>query len=132
MASQGKQRLGKLTSVEVTECWPDEARDFTPWLATDGLSLLAEALGLDLVVEGTEVAVGRFSADIVARDTAGNSRVVIENQYGRSDHDHLGKAMTYAAVLGANTVVWVAPGFTDEHRKAIEWLNEHTDENLEL
>lgn len=82
-------------------------------------------------MEGTEVAVGRFSADIVARDTAGNTRVVIENQYGRSDHDHLGKAMTYAAVLGANTVVWVAPQFTDEHRKAIEWLNEHTDDNLE-
>jgi hypothetical protein len=127
-----KPRLGKLEAVEVVECWPDEARDFTPWLAEEGLAMLGEALNLELEVEGTEVPVGRFSADIVARDTAGNSRVVIENQYGRSDHDHLGKAMTYAAVLDARTVVWVAPRFTEEHRKAIEWLNEHTDDNLEL
>lgn len=119
-------QLGTLNRVEVRALWPDEAADFTPWLARDeNIARLAEALGLELEVEHTEVAVGPYSADILARDSGSGDPVVIENQLGKTNHDHLGKAITYAAALGASTVVWIAPDFTEEHRKAVDWLNEN-------
>jgi hypothetical protein len=123
-------KLGTLQRVEVRSFWAGEASEFTPWLANEeNLSLLGKAVGLELEVEHTEVAVGPFAADIVARDSTGNY-VVIENQLGKTDHDHLGKALTYAAALSAKTIIWVAADFTDEHRKAIEWLNDNTSEDL--
>ena len=122
--------LGQLASVEVRRLWPHEAADFTPWLAREeNMSMLGVALGLELEAESTEVAVGPYSADILARDSAGNY-VVVENQLAKTDHDHLGKSITYAAVLGARSVVWVAPEFTDEHRKALDWLNDNTTEEV--
>jgi hypothetical protein len=124
--------LGQLKRVKAAELWKHEERDFTPWLATeDNISRLSDALGLEFQVEAIEVPVGPFSADILAKDTSDNY-IVIENQFGKTDHDHLGKILTYAATLGAVAVVWVAERFTDEHRKAIEWLNEHTSEDLAL
>jgi len=111
--------------------WPNEAADFTPWLAhPDNIQRLGEAIGLELEVEHTEVAVGPFAADILARDSATGNYVVIENQLSPTDHDHLGKSLTYAAALGAKTVVWVAPSFTDEHRKTLDWLNDNSIEDL--
>jgi hypothetical protein len=111
--------------------WHNEAADFTPWLAhPDNIQRLGEAIGLELEVEHTEMAVGPFAADILARDSATGNYVVIENQLGRTDHDHLGKSLTYAAALGAKTVVWVAPTFTDEHRKTLDWLNDNSVEDL--
>ena len=103
------------------------------WLALEAnISKLAEELHLgELQVEGVEVPVGPFSADILAEDASDNL-VMIENQFGKTDHDHLGKVLTYAATLGAKAVIWIAERFTDEHRKAIEWLNEHTREDLSL
>jgi hypothetical protein len=131
--SIGKGRFGTLESVEPRTCWPDEARDLTPWVASDeGLKLLGAALDMDLACESCEVAVGPFSADILARDLSDNSFVVIENQLERTNHDHFGKTLTYAAVLGAKTVVWIAKVFTDEHRKAVEWLNELTKGDLQF
>jgi hypothetical protein len=125
--------FGKLECVEIRKCWADEARDFTPWLATPpAIALLSQSLGMELVAEKTEVPVGPYAADILARDLTTDAFVVIENQLERSDHDHFGKALTYASVLGATTVIWVAKRFTDEHRKAIEWLNELTKEELTL
>ena len=122
--------LGELTHVEVRSLWPNEAKDFTPWLAgEENMSRLGEALGLELEAERTEVAVGPYSADILARDSAGDY-VVIENQLAKTNHDHLGKSITYAAVLGARSIIWVAPHFTDEHRKALDWLNDHTTDEL--
>lgn len=76
------------------------------------------------------MAVGPFAADILARDSATGNYVVIENQLNRTDHDHLGKSLTYAAALGAKTVVWIAPEFTDEHRKTLDWLNDNSVEDL--
>ncbi len=118
--------LGQMKRVKAVELWKHEEHDFTPWLATEeNIGRLADALGLEFQVEGIEVPVGPFSADILAKDTSDNY-IIIENQFGKTDHDHLGKILTYAATLGAVTVVWIAERFTDEHRKAIEWLNEHT------
>jgi hypothetical protein len=111
--------------------WANEAADFTPWLAhPDNIKRLGEAIGFELEVEHTEVAVGPFAADILARETATGNYVVVENQLNRTDHDHLGKSLTYAAALGAKTVVWVATDFTDEHRKTLDWLNDNSVEDL--
>jgi Domain of unknown function (DUF4268) len=124
--------LGQIKKVKAAELWKHEEKEFTPWLAgEDNIGRLADALGLELQVEGIEVPVGPFSADILAKDPSDNF-VVIENQFGKTDHDHLGKILTYAATLNATAVVWLAERFTDEHRKVMEWLNEHTSEDLAL
>lgn len=125
--------FGRLEPVEIRNCWVDEARHFTPWLAgSEGMGLLAKSLGVELELQGVEVPVGPYCADILARDLTTDALLVIENQLEKTDHDHLGKALTYAAVLGAKSVVWVARSFTDEHRKALEWLNELTKGSLLL
>src|SRR5262245_26819312 len=122
--------LGQINKVPVRNLWTHEEQDFTPWLATEeNIRQLSDAIGLELQVEGIEVPVGPFTADILAKDSSG-AYVVIENQFGKTNHDHLGKMLTYAATLGAAAVVWIAERFTDEHRKAIEWLNDHTNEDL--
>jgi len=96
--------LGTLEPVELRTIWPDEARDFTPWLATqENFRRLSEALGLELELDQVEVAVGPYSADIVATAISSDAKVVIENQLGRTDHDHLGKVLTYASGLEAIT-----------------------------
>lgn len=121
--------LGKLVRVSaLRKTWPDEARDFTPWLAEpDNISILSETLGLGddgLDVEATEYDVGPFRADILCRLTNKDARVLIENQLERTDHRHLGQILTYAAGLNAQTIVWIAARFTQEHRAALDWLNE--------
>lgn len=123
--------LGTLEKSDVREIWPNEANHFTPWLAKDeNIALLGEAIGIELEVENTEVAVGPYSADILAKDTATDDYVVIENQLGKTDHDHLGKSITYASVLNANSIVWIASQFTEEHQKALEWLNDITSDEI--
>lgn len=119
--------FGRLEPVgRIRDFWPDEARDFTPWLAhEDNLALLAETIGLSLELVGTEQRVGPFRADIVARDEDG--LIVIENQLDATDHKHLGQLLVYAADRKAHTVVWVAKQVTDEYRKVIDWLNEQTN-----
>ena len=93
--------LGKLEHVDLRKQWPDEAKDFTPWLSSEeGLSLLGEAIGMELELEATEVTVGHYRADIVAKDTLSNQYVVIENQLESTNHDHIGKLFTYAAIEG--------------------------------
>jgi len=125
--SKSTTELGELTAVELTKAWPNEPQDFTPWLR-DNIAKLGDAIGMDLEVEGTEVSVGKFSADLLCQEGGTGQRVVIENQYNKTDHDHLGKMLTYAAGLEASTVVWVAERFQDEHVAAIDWLNRVTDE----
>lgn len=123
--------LSRLERVPVRDCWQDEARDFTPWLAgDDNIALLGETIGIDLEVQEQEARVGPFRADILCRDTATDSLVLIENQLERTDHTHLGQLFTYAAGLNAVTVIWIAQRFTDEHRAALDWLNRITHEGF--
>jgi uncharacterized protein DUF4268 len=123
--------LGRLQSVDLRSQWKNESQDFTPWLAQpENLTLLAEAIGIELELDQCEKPVGPYSADILCKEAGNNGWVVIENQLAPTDHSHLGQILTYAAGLDATTVVWVAQRFTDEHRAAIQWLNDHTDERL--
>lgn len=123
--------LGRLQKVELREAWPNEAHHFTPWLAKpENLSLLGEAIGRDLEPHAEEHSVGPFRADILCRETGTDAWVLIENQLERTDHSHLGQLLTYAAGLNTVTVVWVAERFTDEHRAALDWLNQKTPDNI--
>ena len=94
------------------------------------LSKLGEEIGIDLVLEERESSVGDFSVDIYAIEESTGRKVIIENQLEDTDHDHLGKLITYASGKGAEVVVWVVKRGRDEHRQAIEWLNQHTDTNI--
>jgi len=126
-----EKQLGMLEQVEIRAFWEDEARDFTPWLAGEqNLALLSSAIGIDVELQGTEVPVGPYKADIVARDSSSDSRVVIENQIEKTNHEHLGKALTYASGLNARIVIWIAKEFSEEHRRAIDFLNENAAPNL--
>ena len=109
--------------------WPNEALNFTPWLA-ENISELGEKIGMELEVVGQEVSVGPYSADILAKDINTDSYIVIENQLEKTNHDHLGKSITYASALNAKTIVWIATDFTEEHKKALDWLNDNTNEDL--
>ena len=114
--------VASLDEVPLREVWRDEARDFTPWLAAHP-DYLGKALQMDLELEGAEVAVGPFSAEVVLRDANTGQRVVVENLLETTDHDHLGKLITYAAALEAHWAVLVAKAFRPEHRSALTWLN---------
>lgn len=120
--------LGRLIPVSPREAWHSEADDFTPWLAErENLTLLGKTIGIELELEAQEKSVGPFRADILCKDTATGDWVLIENQLERTDHTHLGQLITYAAGLRAVTIVWVATPFTEEHRAALDWMNDITD-----
>ena len=121
--------LGRLERVEVREVWENEARDFTPWLL-DHDDRLAEALGIDLEIEQSEHPVGNFSLDLIGRDLTNDTVLIVENQLSGTDHNHLGQILTYAAGTDASSIVWIADSFREEHRQAIDWLNENTQENV--
>ena len=125
--------LGRLERVELHNIWQTEAQDFTPWLAREeNLAVLSDTLGIDLELEAQERSVGPFRADILCKDAADDSWVLVENQLERTDHKHLGQLLTYASGLHAVTIVWIAARFTDEHRAALDWLNEITDEKFQF
>jgi hypothetical protein len=135
MPDEGKsaQVVGRLEPVPVRDVMPNEARDFTNWLAKpDNLELLSTAIGLTLEPLATEVAVEEFSADLVCRAMEDATVVLIQNQYGRTDHDHLGKILTYAGGLKASTMVWIAESIRPAHRAALDWLNESTVEGVNV
>lgn len=120
--------LGKIEKVNLRDVWPNEARDFTTWLSREeNLASLGDAIGIDIELLETESSVGSFSADIFAQEVGSGRKVVIENQLEDTNHDHLGKIITYAAGKEAELVVWVVARARDEHKQAIEWLNQHTD-----
>ena len=127
-----KIKLSTITPVELRDCWQSESSDFTPWLAQEeNMKLLAEAINIDeLEVIAQEEYVGPYRADILCKETGTEKFVLIENQLEKTDHTHLGQIMTYAAGLDAVTIIWIAQRFTEEHRAAIDWLNNITDKEF--
>lgn len=128
----GTYDLGRLEKIEdLRSIWSTEAKDFTPWLAQErNLGLLGDTIGLDLELDSTEKGVGPFRADIVCKETSSDHWVLVENQIEKTDHIHLGQLLTYAAGLNAVTIVWIAKQFSDEHRAALDWLNEFTVDGI--
>jgi hypothetical protein len=114
--------LSRLETMDPRDVWSDEARDFTPWLM-ENAQYLGEVLGIDVEFEAREHPVGAFSLDIFGRDITNECVLIVENQLADTDHKHLGQLLTYAAGTDAATIVWVAPRFRDEHRQALEFLN---------
>ena len=126
-----RYNLDKLKRIDLRDVWPHEALDFTKWLSEEpNLAMLGSAIGIELELIETESSVGLFNVDIYAQEASTGRRVVIENQLEDTNHDHLGKVITYAAGKGAEVVVWVVARARDEHRQAIEWLNQHTDNDF--
>lgn len=125
--------LSRLTKVELREAWPHEASDFTSWLAEEeNLQLLSDEIGIDISLIETEANVGRYSVDILAEEETTGRKVVIENQLEATNHDHLGKLITYASGFDAEIVVWIVKDVRDEHKQAVDWLNEHTDDKINI
>jgi hypothetical protein len=122
-------QLGKIEILSVRDLWKHEEREFTPWLAQN-IDQLSAVLDVPIVVDQIEHKVGGYELDILGHVEESDAIVIVENQLHATNHDHLGKLLTYASGLEASIVVWIAPEVHDEHRSAIEWLNSHTDEKV--
>lgn len=123
--------LSKLRKLDLRKVWKHEALDFTNWLAEkDNLDALSEAIGVDIKLIETEASVGKFNVDILAEEDLTNKKIIIENQLESTNHDHLGKIITYASGHDAKIIIWIVKDTRDEHQKAVEWLNDHTDEEI--
>lgn len=122
--------IGKLQRVPLREVWKHEALDFTKWLQ-DNIDVLSEVIDLNLSNPESEQSAGAFSVDLVAEDESGNP-VIIENQLGKSDHDHLGKILTYLVAMAAKTAIWIVADPRPEHVSTITWLNESSSANFYL
>ncbi len=117
-------KLGKLEEVDIRELWKHEQYDFSGWLAKEeNMEMLSNKIGLTLTDVNQEVFVGAYRCDLVAKDETTGITVVIENQLEATNHDHLGKIITYASGLDADVVIWIVKEAREEHRSAIEWLN---------
>ncbi len=124
-----KKELARLKKVDLREVWNHEAIDFTNWLALrENIDLLSEEIGVEIKPIKTEANVGTFKVDILAEEETSGRKIIIENQLEDTNHDHLGKIITYASGYDAEIIIWIVRDFRDEHQRAVEWLNEHTDE----
>lgn len=124
-------QFGNISNVDMKAIWPGEATDFTPWLSQN-INVISDKIGMELELQEVEADAGGFSADIVARDISTNKIVIIENQFGTTDHKHLGQIITYASVLGASTVIWIAESLRSEHKAAIDFLNQNLKDTLKF
>ena len=124
-------KLGKLQEVNVRDIWPHEQHNFSKWLASEeNIKELGDTLNLSLTDVETEKMVGNYRCDIICKDELSGKAVLIENQLEATDHDHLGKIITYASGLDASVIVWIVASARPEHSSAIEWLNKNTDDGL--
>ncbi len=123
-----KKDLAKLQKIDLRDVWGIEP-DFTNWLAQqENLDLLGEEIGVDIKLTKIEANVGNFKVDILAEEESSGRKIIIENQLEDTNHDHLGKIITYASGYDAEIIIWVVRDVREEHQRAVEWLNEHTDE----
>lgn len=123
-----KKNLAKLQKIDLRDVWGIEP-DFTNWLAQkENLDLLGEEIGVEIKPIKTEASVGTFKVDILAEEESSGRKIIIENQLEDTNHDHLGKIITYASGYDAEIIIWVVRDVREEHQRAVEWLNEHTDE----
>jgi hypothetical protein len=122
--------IGKLERVPLREVWKHEAYDFTTWLQ-DNIDVLNDVIDLSLASAEREQSAGKFSVDLVAEDDSGNP-VVIENQLEKSNHEHLGKLITYLTAIGAKVGIWIVSDPRPEHIGAISWLNESSGADFYL
>ncbi len=124
-------QLGKLIKADLRKIWKNEEYDFSAWLAEEqNLALLSEEIGIDIRLISKEAEVGKFSLDILAEEEGTGRKIIIENQLETTNHDHLGKIITYAAGHDADIVIWLFKDIREEHRQAIDWLNENTNEDI--
>lgn len=122
-------KLGRMEEIDIRDLWKHEQYDFSNWLAKEeNIEYLNDILGLTLVDIDKEVYVGGYRCDLVAKDETSNTKVIIENQLEPTNHDHLGKIITYASGLGASVIVWIVKEAREEHRSALEWLNNITSD----
>lgn len=123
--------LGRVETVALRDIWTHEARDFSTWLAQESnLALLSDTIGIEMEFSEREASVGDFSVDLSAQEVETGRRIIIENQLEDTNHDHLGKIITYASGMNAEVIIWIVKRARDEHKQAINWLNQHTDQNI--
>lgn len=123
--------LARLIKVDLRKMWKNEQRDFTPWLAeAENLDLLGAEIGVPISFIEREAGVGRYKVDILAEEQGTERKIIIENCLGETDHDHLGKIITYASGYDAEYVIWIVKDAKEEHQKAMDWINEHTSEEI--
>lgn len=126
-------KLGKLKEIEIRTVWAHEQYDFSKWLSEEeNIKELGDVLNLSLTDIETEKFVGSYRCDIVCKDELTGKTVLIENQLEATNHEHLGKTITYASGLDASVVVWVVASAREEHASAIEWLNKHTTSDVDF
>ena len=122
--------IGKIEKVPLRDIWKHEANNFTKWLQNN-IDILSEVIKILLTNVEREQSTGNFYVDLTAEDNSGNT-VIIENQLEKSDHDHLGKIITYLSSMDATTAIWIVSDPRPEHVSAINWLNESTAANFYL
>jgi len=120
-----KQKLGKIKNVDLRNIWKKEDKEFTPWLK-ENIDLLSEKLGIEVIDTQTEEKIGDFKLDIIGKDANTNKFVAVENQLESTDHNHLGQLITYSAGVNAGIIIWIAKELREEHKNALEWLNENS------
>jgi hypothetical protein len=123
-----KTNIGKIKKVSLRELWTREDQDFTKWLE-ENIDYLNDVIGFDISIESREENVGPFRVDLYGEDNNGN-KVIIENQLEKTDHTHLGQIITYLTNLEAKTAIWISSDPIEEHKKAIDWLNETTPDDI--
>ncbi len=127
MIELGKKK--KLDISEIKTIWPTESNHLSPWIAQN-IDLINVKLNLDVEIDNLEESVENFRLDLAGNENFTQTPVVIENQFGKSDHDHLGKLITYSAHKDAGIIIWIANEIQPPHRKAIEWLNTNTSDEM--
>lgn len=123
------KNLGQFLKINLREIFKDEAKDFTPWLQKN-IHQLSEVIGVEINDIKKEEAIGDFNCDLIGIEINSGDKIIIENQLEATNHDHLGKLITYASGIGAKYIVWITSKIKKEHQQALEWLNENTETDL--